>query len=49
MIYFLMSFNASYLSINILILVKNGIFFVISDIYSIFANEKDLMLRAYCL
>ena len=38
MIYFLMSFNASYLSINILILVKNGIFLVISDIYNIFAT-----------
>lgn len=38
MIYFLMSFNASYLSINILILVKNGIFLVILDIYNIFAT-----------
>ena len=38
MIYCLMSFNASYLSINILILVKNGIFLVISDIYNIFAT-----------
>ena len=24
-------------------------YLVLSNIYSIFANEKDLMLRAYCL